>query len=72
MEAVVSKVLRQGSALQELVTPKYHKGPFQKLVCHHYQEVTLRHEEELSADIPYSLQPVHLDMFILVLASTQM
>lgn len=72
MEVVVSKVLRQRTTLQELMTPKYLKGPLQKLVCYHYQEVSLGHDDELSAVTPYSLQPVHLDALILVLASTQM
>lgn len=72
MEAAVRKVLRQRTTLQELMTPKYHKGPLQKLVCHHYQELPLRHDEELSAGIPSSLQPLHLDVLTLVLASTQM
>lgn len=30
MEAAVRKVLRQRTTLQELMTPKYHKGPLQK------------------------------------------
>lgn len=72
MEAAVRKVLRQRTTLQELMTPKYHKGPLQKYVCHHYQELPLRHDELSSAGIPYSLQPLHLDVLTLVLASTQM
>ena len=32
MEAIGSKVLRQRTTLQELMTPKDHEGPLQKLV----------------------------------------
>lgn len=53
---IISKVMNQRSALQELMTPKDCMQSLQNLICHSHPEAPLR-LDELSDGVSCSLKP---------------